>query len=57
MMKMVKKINNDIVELDCPYSDVKIRLKRKDHEHLKKCAKEFNDKLKKSEQGFTISVK
>ena len=52
-----KKINKDVVELDCPYSDVKIRIKRKEHEHLKKCAKEFNKKLKKLEEGFTISVK
>jgi len=52
-----KKINKDVVELDCPYSDVKIRIKRKEHEHLKKCAKEFNENRKKLQRGITLSIK
>jgi len=53
----VKDIGNEMVELDCPFTDMKIQLKKEDHEHLKKCAKEFRKNLKKLNKGFTFSIK
>ena len=52
----VKDKGNGMVELDCPFTNLKIQMKKEDHEHLKKCAEEYHKKLKEMEEGFSFVV-